>query len=60
MTTKTGRTYALSGPSSIDADAAHLWDSWRKQHGAVVLREVTTDVLDGRQPVAVNLIRQVG
>lgn len=58
VTTKTGRTYVLSGPSSIDADAARLWDSWRKQHGAVVLREVTTDVLDGRQPMAVNLIRQ--
>ncbi|MDR7269305.1 hypothetical protein J2X20_001934 [Pelomonas saccharophila] len=60
VTTKTGRTYALSGPSSIDADAAHLWDSWRKLHGAIVLREVTTDILDGRQPVAVNLIKQPG
>ncbi|WP_457324155.1 hypothetical protein [Roseateles sp. P5_E11] len=60
VTTKTGRTYALNGPPSIDADAAHLWDSWRKQHGAVVLREVTTDVLDGRQPVAVNLIQPPG
>lgn len=55
VTTKTGRTYALNGPSSIDADAAHLWEEWRRQHGAIVLREVTTDILDGRQPVAVQL-----
>lgn len=56
VTTKTGRTYALKGPASIDADAAHLWDLWRRRHGAVVLREVTTDILDGRQPLPVNLV----
>lgn len=60
VTTKTGRTYALSGPSGVDADAAYLWESWQRQHGVVVLREVTTDILDGRQPMAVNLIRPPG
>jgi hypothetical protein len=59
VTTKTGRTYVLSGPSRLDADVARLWDSWLRRHGAIVLREVTTDILDGLQPVAVNL-RPVG
>jgi hypothetical protein len=58
VTTKTGRTYALNGPPGIDADAAYLWETWQRQHGVIVLREVTTDVLDGRQPVAVNLIHK--
>ena len=57
VTTKTGRTYALMGPPGVDADATALWASWQWQHRVVVLREVTTDVLDGRQPVPVNLIR---
>jgi hypothetical protein len=57
VTTKTGRTYALCGPPGVDAEATALWASWQRQHGVVVLREVTTDVLDGLQPVAVHLIR---
>lgn len=57
VTTKTGRTYALDGPPGVDAHVAELWESWQRQHGVIVLREVTTDVLDGRQPVAVHLIR---
>ena len=57
VTTKTGRTYALSGPPGVDADVAALWQAWQGQHQVVVLREVTSDVLDVRQPVAVNLIR---
>lgn len=55
--TKTGKTYSLSAPPGVDADAAHLWQSWQRQHSVVVLREVTTDVLDGRQPVEVKLLR---
>ena len=55
--TKTGKTYSLSSPPGVDTDAAHLWQSWQRQHGVAVLREVTTDVLDGRQPAEVNLIR---
>lgn len=60
VTTKTGKTYALSGPPGVDADAAYLWASWQMQHKVVVLREVTTNVLDGLQPVAVSLIDPPG
>lgn len=60
VTTKTGRTYDISAPSGVDANAAHLWQSWQREHRVVVLREVTTDVLDGRQPVAVKLLRLPG
>ncbi|WP_156392405.1 MULTISPECIES: hypothetical protein [unclassified Roseateles] len=60
VTTKTGRTYALSGSPGVDPDVAALWESWQRTHAVVVLREVTTDILDGRQPVPVNLIRASG
>lgn len=57
VTTKTGRTYALTGSPGVDAEVAALWAAWQWQHRVVVLREVTTDVLDGRQPLPVRLIR---
>jgi len=60
VTTKTGRTYALDGPPGVDAHAAKLWESWQRQHRVHVMREVTTDVLDGRQPVAVHLLLAPG
>ena len=60
VTTKTGRTYALNGPPGVDANVAELWASWRQHHQVIVLREVTTDVLDGRQPVPVKLIKPPG
>ena len=56
VTTKTGRTYALDGPPGVDAHVAELWEAWQRQHRVTVLREVTTDVLDGRQPLPVKLI----
>lgn len=58
VATKTGRIYALSGPPGVDAHVAELWDAWQRQHGVAVLREVTSDVLDGRQPEAVNLLQR--
>jgi hypothetical protein len=55
---KTGCIYALSGAPGVDEHAARLWTSWQRQHGVMVLRDVTAEVLAGRQPRAVRLIRR--
>ncbi|HEY9106675.1 MAG TPA: hypothetical protein VIN58_08330 [Roseateles sp.] len=55
---KTGSVYSLSSPPGFDEDAARLWASWQRQHGVVVLREVTAELLAGRQPRPVHLIRR--
>ena len=57
---KTGSRYALGNPPGVDADAARLWTAWQRQHGVVVLREVTSEVQAGRQPRPVHLIRRPG
>lgn len=57
---KTGSVYGLLNPPGVDAIAAQLWDAWRRQHGVVVLREVTSDVLAGRQPPPLRLVRRPG
>lgn len=59
-TSKTGSRYALGHPPGVDAAADRLWASWQRQHGVVVLREVTSEVLAGRQPRPVHLIRRPG
>ena len=50
VTTKTGKTYLLDGAPGVDGDATFVWNLWRRQHGVRVLREVTTNVLQGQQP----------
>lgn len=55
VTTKTGKIYQLEGEPGLDADASQVWSSWQQQHRVQVLREVTTDVLQGLQPGAVRL-----
>lgn len=55
---KTGRVYLLARPPGADANAARLWQTWQRQHGVIVLREVTAEVLAGRQPVMVHLLRR--
>lgn len=54
---KTGSVYRLSSTPGADENAARLWKSWQRQHGVTVLRDVTAEVLAGRQPRAVQLIR---
>jgi len=58
--TKTHRVYALTGQPGVDPAAARLWIEWQRKHRVAVLRDVTSDVLDGRQPVPVRLIRHAG
>ena len=53
---KTGSVYALSGPPGVDEHAARLWAAWQRQHRVIVLRDVTTEVLAGRQPRTLRLI----
>jgi hypothetical protein len=55
---KTGSVYSLSSPLGIDEDAARLWALWQRQHGVIVLRDVTSELLAGRQPRPVHLIRR--
>ena len=55
VTTKTGKIYLLEGDPGIDGDASHVWEAWQREHDVQVLREVTTDVLDGLQPGPVHL-----
>ena len=55
VTTKTGKIYLLEGASGIDAEASQVWEAWLRQHDVMVLREVTTDILQGLQPGAVHL-----
>ena len=57
---KTGSVYALVSPPGPDADATRLWHSWQLQHGVIVLREVTDELLAGRQPASVHLLRRPG
>lgn len=57
---KTGSVYLLPSPPGTDEHATRLWQSWRRQHGVTVLRDVTAEVLEGRQPRAVRLIRRTG
>lgn len=58
VSTKTGKTYVIEAAPGIDANATHLWENWRREHSAVVLREVTTDVLAHLQPGPVGLRRR--
>ncbi|MFG6460729.1 hypothetical protein ACG04Q_04030 [Roseateles sp. DXS20W] len=55
---KTGSRYTLSGAPGDDEHAARLWASWQRQHGVVVLRDVSAELRTGRQPRAVRLIRR--
>lgn len=55
---KTGRLYALAGAPGVDEDADRLWAGWQRRHGVAVLREVTAEVIAGRQPRPVRLIRR--
>lgn len=55
---KTGSLYALVGTPATDENAARLWHSWQRKHGVAVLRDVTAEVLAGRQPRPVHLIRR--
>lgn len=55
---KTGSVYLLSGAPGADDDAARLWKSWQRRHGVAVLRDVTGELLAGRQPRPVHLIRR--
>lgn len=57
---KTGSIYLLASPPGDDENALRLWQSWQRRHGVTVLRDVTAEVLAGRQPRAVRLIRQAG
>lgn len=55
---KTGCVYSLLGRPATDENAARLWHSWQRKHGVTVLRDVTAEVLAGRQPRPVHLIRR--
>ncbi|MFG6412325.1 hypothetical protein ACG02S_00285 [Roseateles sp. DC23W] len=55
---KTGSLYTLSGAPGHDESAARLWASWQRQHGVVVLRDVSAELRAGRQPRQVRLIRR--
>jgi hypothetical protein len=55
---KTGSIYLLSNPPGTDENAARLWKSWQRQHRVILLRDVTAEVLAGRQPRPLRLIRQ--
>ncbi len=55
---KTGRRYSLATPPGVDAAAARLWGTWVRHHRVVVLREVTSDILAGHQPLPVRRRRQ--
>ena len=55
VTTKTGKIYLLEGEPGVDSEASQLWAAWQLEHDVVVLREVTTDVLEGLQPGPVHL-----
>jgi hypothetical protein len=55
VTTKTGKIYLLEGEPGVDGEASQLWSDWQRQHDVLVLREVTTDVLEGLQPGPVHL-----
>jgi hypothetical protein len=57
---KTGSLYSLARPPGPDAHGERLWQSWQREHGVAVLREVTAEVLAGRQPAVVHLIRRAG
>jgi hypothetical protein len=57
---KTGSLYSLASAPGSDTHATRLWQTWQRQHGVVVLREVTAEVLAGRQPASVHLLRRPG
>jgi hypothetical protein len=56
---KTGRVYRLAGAPGADEHAARLWAAWQRQHGVIVLRDCTAELLRGQQPRAVRLIRRL-
>lgn len=51
--TRSGRTYELSGPPALDADA---WLVWQKQFGAVRFRDATADFWPGYEPGSAKVV----
>ena len=51
--TRSGRTYELSGPPALDADA---WLVWRERFGAVPFRDATADFWPGYEPGSAKVV----